>query len=42
VLRSVLRVVDGRDPGEPAYVTGALVEVGSAGTVTTSSYDPLA
>jgi broad specificity phosphatase PhoE len=41
VLRSVLRLADGRDPGEPAYVTGALVEVGSAGTVTTSPYDPL-
>jgi broad specificity phosphatase PhoE len=41
VLRSVLRLVDGRDPGEPAYVTGALIEIDAAGTVTTSSYDPL-
>jgi broad specificity phosphatase PhoE len=41
VLRSVLRLADGRDPGEPAYVTGALVEVDPAGTVTTSSYDPV-
>jgi broad specificity phosphatase PhoE len=41
VLRSVLRLVDGRDPGEPAYVTGALLEVGAAGEITTSPYDPL-
>lgn len=41
LLRAMLRAATGRDPGEPAYVTGALVEVGGSGQVTVSSFDPL-
>lgn len=41
VLRSVLSHEHGRDPGEPAYVTGALIRVSPDGVVETSSYDPL-
>jgi hypothetical protein len=41
VLRSVLSHRLGRDPGEPGYVTGALIEVGADGDVDVSPYDPL-
>lgn len=41
LVRSVLRHADGRDPGEPAYVTGALIRVGRGGRIQTSPYDPL-
>lgn len=41
VLRSVLSAVDGQDLGEPAFVTGALIHVGSTGELDTSPCDPL-
>lgn len=41
LLRSVLSEETGQDPGEPAYVTGALIRVSSTGEVVTSPYDPL-
>jgi broad specificity phosphatase PhoE len=41
LLRSLLADAAGQDPGEPAYVTGAVVRVGPAGQVETSPYDPL-
>lgn len=41
LLRSILSEVSGQDPGEPAYVTGALIQVSSTGQVDTWPYDPL-
>lgn len=41
LLRSMLAVADGEDPGEPAYVTGPLVQVTSSGQFDISSLDPL-
>ncbi len=40
VLRAVLSAVFGQDPGEPAYVTGALVRV-STGQIEITPHDPL-
>lgn len=42
LLRSVLAEATGEDPGEPSYVTGALLRVNAAGEVAVSPYDPLA
>lgn len=41
LLRSLIAAADGSDPGEPAYVTGLRVQVGSSGHIDVSSYDPL-
>jgi broad specificity phosphatase PhoE len=41
LLRSMLRVTTGEDPGEPGYVTGALVRVGAAGQLHIEPHDPL-
>lgn len=41
LLRAVLSGVTGRDPGEPRYVTGALIQVSSTGQLATSPHDPL-
>lgn len=41
LLRSILSEVNGQDPGEPGYVTGALIQVSSTGQVDTSPYNPL-
>jgi len=41
LLRSLLGGAAGRDPGEPAYVTGALVEVSASGALEVSPHDPL-
>jgi len=41
LLRSVLSAVDGQDPGEPGFVTGALIEISATGRLKTSPYDPL-
>ena len=40
VLRAVLSSVTGQDPGEPAYVTGALIQV-STGQIEITPHDPL-
>jgi broad specificity phosphatase PhoE len=42
LLRSMLAVANGEDPGEPAYVTGARVQVTSSGQMEISPHDPLA
>lgn len=41
LLRAVLSDADGKDPGEPPFVTGALLRVDSTGRIDTSPYDPL-
>jgi broad specificity phosphatase PhoE len=41
LLRAVLCAADGKDPGEPPFVTGALLQVSSTGQIDTSPYDPL-
>jgi broad specificity phosphatase PhoE len=41
LLRAVLCAADGQDPGEPPFVTGALLQVSSSGQIDTSRYDPL-
>jgi len=41
LLRSVLRAVDGEDPGEPGFVTGALIQISTNGQLKTSHHDPL-
>ena len=40
-LRSLLAAATGQDPGEPSYVTGALVQVRSSGELEISPHDPL-
>lgn len=41
LLRSILSAVGGQDPGEPGFVTGALIQISSNGQLKTSPYDPL-
>lgn len=41
LLRSILSTVVGQDPGEPGFVTGALIQISSSGQLRTSPYDPL-
>lgn len=41
VLRAVLAAGTGSDPGEPAYVTGALIHSGAEGGISVSQFDPL-
>ena len=41
VLRSVLRAGTGTDPGEPGYVTGALLRVQIDGRPSVEAFDPL-
>jgi broad specificity phosphatase PhoE len=41
LLRAILGGADGKDPGEPAFVTGASMQVSSTGQVEISPYDPL-
>ena len=41
LLRSMLAAAHGVDPGEPAYVTGALVQVTSSGQSNISPHNPL-
>jgi broad specificity phosphatase PhoE len=41
LLRSLLGGTTGNDPGEPSYVTGALVEVRPSGHIDVSPHDPL-
>ena len=41
LLRSILGGARGEDPGEPAFVTGASVQLGPAGQYDISPYDPL-
>lgn len=41
LLRAMLSAASGADPGEPAYVTGVLVRVGSTGKTDIERYDPL-
>ena len=41
LLRSMLAASSGEDPGEPAYVTGALVRVAASGDIDVSPHDPL-
>lgn len=41
LLRSVLSAVVGQDPGEPGFVTGALIQVSSSGQLRTSLHEPL-
>jgi len=40
LLRAILSAVDGQDPGEPPFVTGALIQISSTGQLNTSPYDP--
>ena len=42
LLRALLREPAGADPGEPAYVTGALVRTGPDGSLDVTPHDPLA
>lgn len=42
VLRSVIKAGTGSDPGEPPYVTGALVTIGTDRAVSIIPFDPLA
>lgn len=41
LLRSFLSAVVGQDPGEPGFVTGALIQVSSSGQLRTSRHEPL-
>lgn len=41
LLRSMLSVATGEDPGEPDYVTGSVVEVSASGQLDVKPYDPL-
>lgn len=41
VLRSVIKAGTGTDPGEPGYVTGALLRISHQRTVTIEPFDPL-
>lgn len=41
LLRSMLSVATGEDPGEPGYVTGAMVRVSSSGLIDIEPHDPL-
>jgi broad specificity phosphatase PhoE len=41
LLRAILGGAVGEDPGEPAFVTGASVQVSPAGRLDISPYDPL-
>jgi broad specificity phosphatase PhoE len=40
VLRSVLQAGTGSDPGEPAYLTGALLTIATGGTTRIEPFDP--
>lgn len=41
LLRSILRDSTGADPGEPPYVTGAAISIGTDGELTVMPHDPL-